>query len=414
MRSGDKRALRLLGAPAILLVTVLSLAWTIGAAEKQEEKKDAVETKESFNVILPFTDVTVGQGQEVTMDAEIVNRTKNPVQVDLSLESVPKGWEVGFHSRYPSYPIRSVMVQGEKSNTIEFKAKVPEKTAPGDYTISVRAQDDKGATKQHENIKFRVTSKKVETGGLKLTSQYPVLSTPTGQTLKFTVDLKNETNKPLTTSVLAQAPEGWLVRFKPQFGDTLISSIALKENATETLSVEIDSPLRTEAGDYPVTIRARSGAFEATTKLNVTLKGTTDLKIGTLHGGTLNTTVRAGQKTTVDFAVGNGGTAQIRNLSFTTKKPAEQWTIEFKPEKVDALNPGEVREIKMEIQTPPRTIAGDYLLTFTPSSPDITTVRPVDFRVTVLGRTLWGLIGAGVVVLVIVGLGAVFIRLGRR
>ena len=382
-------------------------AWGAEAAEK----KDTAESKESFNLILPFQDLTVGQGQEVTMDAEVVNRTKNPVQVGLSVESVPKGWEVGFNSRYPSYPVRSVMVQGEKSTTLEFKAKVPDNTKAGDYELKVAAKDDTGKTSQTEVVKFRVTTKKVETGGLKLSSQYPVLSTPTGQTLKFTVDLKNETNKPLTASLVAQVPPEWNVRFKPQFGDTLISSIALKENATETLSVEIDSPIRAEAGEYPVTIRARSGAFEASNSVKVALKGTYDLKMGTASG-TLNTAVTAGKKEAVDFLVGNAGSAPIRNLAFVTKKPNEKWTIEFKPDKLDALNPGEVREIKMEILAPDRTIAGDYLMTLTANSADST--KSVEFRVTVSTPTLWGWLGAGIVTAVVLGLGIVFVRLGRR
>jgi len=75
------------------------------AAEKTEQK-DAASSKESFNLIIPYKDLTVGQGQEVTMDTEVVNRTKNPVEVNLSLESIPKGWEANFNSRYPSYPVR--------------------------------------------------------------------------------------------------------------------------------------------------------------------------------------------------------------------------------------------------------------------------------------------------------------------
>lgn len=384
-------------------------AFPLFAAEKAE-KKDSPETKDSFNLILPYTDVTVGQGQDVTMDTEVVNRTKNPVHVGLSLEGVPQGWEVGFNSRYPSYPVRSVMVQGEKSTTIEFKAKVPEKAKPGSYEIKVSAKDEIGKTTHVGKISFQVTSKKVETGGLKLTSQYPVLTTPTGQTLKFTVDLKNETNKPLTASLVAQAPTGWGVRFKPQFGDTQISSIALKENATETLSVEIDSPVRADAGEYPVTVRVRAGAFEGSTNLKVTLKGTTDLKIGT-SSGTLNTSITAGKKTPVPFLVGNAGTAPVRNLSFITKKP-EKWTIEFKPDKIDALNSGDVRELSMEILAPARAIAGDYLISLSTNSPDAN--KTVEFRVTVSTPTLWGWIGAAIVAAVVLGLGVVFVRLGRR
>lgn len=399
-----------------------SLLWVIVfigapiAAALAAESAPAPESKESFNLILPFKDLTVGQGQEVTMDTEVVNRRRFPVEVTLALEGVPQGWDVNFNSRYPSYPIRSVTVAGSdqnttKSTTVEFKAKVPEKTKPGNYQIKVTAKDAAGPTQYVDTLNLRVTSKKVETGGLKLTSQYPVLSTPSGQTLKFTIDLKNETNKPLTTSLSAQVPAGWSVRFKPQFGDTQISSIQLKENASETLSVEIDSPARAEAGEQPVTIRARAGAFEAAANLKVTLKGQQDLRMGTT-AGTLSTAITAGKKTPIDFVVVNAGTAAIRNLSFITKKPNDKWTVDFKPDKLDALNPGEAKEIKMEILAPDRTIAGDYALTVTANSADVT--RSADFRITVSTPTIWGWVGFGIVALVVVGLALVFFRLGRR
>lgn len=394
---------------AILFVFCSQFASVISAAEKQES---ADTTKDSFNLILPYTDVTVGPGQEVTMDTEVVNRTKNPVQVGLKIEGVPQGWEVGFSSRYPSFPVRSVMVQGEKSTTLEFKSKIPEKTKPGNYEIKVIAKEENAPTSQTESITVRVTSKKVETGGLRLTSQYPVLSGPTGQTFKFTVDLKNETNKPLTTALVAQAPTGWSVRFKPQFGDTQITSIALKENSTETLSIEVDSPAKAEASEYPLTVRARSGPYEATANLKLTLKGSYDLQI-IPQTGTFNTSVVAGKRSPLVFFVGNAGSATIRNLSFITKKP-DRWTVEFKPDKIDQLDPGSggVREVRMEIQPPQRAIAGDYLLSLTANSPD--TSKSADFRVTVSTPTFWGWIGALIVAVVVIALALVFIRLGRR
>lgn len=298
-----------------------------------------------------------------------------------------------------------------KSTTLELKAKIPDNTRPGTYPIKVTAKDSRGTTQYVETINYRVTSKKIETGGLKLTSQYPVLTTPSGQTLKFTIDLKNETNKPLTTSLAAQIPQGWNVRFKPQFGDQQISSIQLKENGSETLSVEIDSPVTAEAKEYPVIIQARAGAFEASGNIKISLKGTQDLKMGSL-AGTLNTSVTAGNKTPVDFVVGNAGTAPIRNLNFVTKKPNDKWTVEFKPDKIDSLGPGEVRQIKMEIMAPDRAVAGDYLLNLTANSPEVN--KSVEFRVTVSTPTVWGWVGFGIVGLVVLGLAVVFFRLGRR
>lgn len=404
----------------LLLIAVSMLSstgWVRSTFAAEAQKADSpAPSKESFNLILPFKDLTVGQGQEATMDAEVVNRTKEPVEVLLTIDSIPKGWEVNFNSRYPSFPVRSVTVQGgdqnsNKSTTLEFKAKIPENTKAGTYPIKVTAKDTKGLTEYNQTINYRVTSKKVETGGIKLTSQYPVLSTASGQTLKFTVDLKNETNKPLPTSLVAQAPQGWTVRFKPQFGDQQISSIQLKENGSETLSVEVDTPATADAKEYPVGIQARAGAFEASTSVKVSLKGTQDLKMGSL-AGTLNTTVVAGTKTPIDFVVGNAGTAPVRNLNFVTKKPSEKWTVEFRPDKIDSLGPGEVRQIKMEILAPERTIAGDYMMTLTSNSPEAN--KSVDFRVTVSTPTIWGWIGFAIVGLVVLGLAVVFFRLGRR
>ncbi|TMA98179.1 MAG: hypothetical protein E6J74_02175 [Deltaproteobacteria bacterium] len=407
--------------PRIVLFLFISLflASTLvsqGFAAEAQKAEASPPSRESFNLILPFKDLTVGQGQEATMDAEVVNRTKDPVEVSLTIEGIPAGWDINFNSRYPSFPVRSVMVQGgdqnsNKSTTLEFKAKIPEKTKPGTYPIKVTAKDTKGGTQYVETINYRVTSKKIETGGIKLNSQYPVLSTASGQTLKFTVDLKNEINKPLTTSLVAQPPQGWTVRFKPQFGDQQISSIQLKENGSETLSVEIDTPATAEAKEYPVAITARAGGYEASANIKVSLKGTQDLKMGSL-AGTLNTSVTAGTKTPIDFVVGNAGTAPIRNLGFVTKKPSDKWTVEFKPDKIDSLGPQEVKQIKMEILAPDRTIAGDYLLTLTANSPE--TNKSVEFRVTVSTPTIWGWVGFGIVGLVVLGLAIVFFRLGRR
>ena len=171
------------------------------------------------------------------------------------------------------------------------------------------------------------------------------MSTGSGQTLKFTVDLKNETNKPLPTSLVAQAPQGWTVRFKPQFGDQQISSIQLKENGSETLSVEVDTPATADAKSIRSGSRLSAGAFEASTNVKVSLKGTQDLKMAPWPA---RSPPLPGHQDTDRLRGRQRYTAPVRNLNFVTKKPSDKWTVEFKPDKIDALGPGEVRQIKME------------------------------------------------------------------
>ena len=399
-----------------LLLAALVAFWPLSGTSHETSETAATQQdipddqKEPFELIMAYNNITVGPGQEFEMDAEVVNPRKASVRVTLETTSLPEGWTAGFHSRYPSFPVGGIMVQGGKNTTLELKVKLPDNVEPGDYELGVTAKDSKGEKTENVKVAFRVSAKKVDTGGLKMESQYPVLSGTSDQTFKFGIDLKNETDNPLTTALAAQAPPGWVVRIKPQFEDTQISSIALKKDSSETLSVEIQPPQLGDPGDFPIVVRARSGNFTAQADLKVTLAGTRVLNMGTATGR-LNAAVTAGEESQIDFLIGNAGTAPLNNLAFISSKP-DQWEVNFNPDKVDSLNPGEVREVKMEITAPDRAVAGDYMLAVTTNSPESS--KSIDFRVTVSTPTIWGWIGAFIVAVVVLALAAVFIRLGRR
>jgi len=399
----------------LLLATLMAASPPLVSAHDSSEGTTARpevpdEQKEPFELIMAYTNITVGPGQDFEMDAEIVNPRKAAVRVALNTTSLPEGWTAAFHSRYPSFPVGGIMVQGGKSTTLELKVKLPDRVEPGDYEVSVTATDSKGEKTENTKVAFRVSAKKVDTGGLKMESQYPVLSGNTSQTFKFSIDLKNETDNPVTTALAAQAPPGWVIKIKPQFEETQISSIALKKDSSETLSVEIQPPLLGDPGDYPIVVKARSGGLSTQADLKISLSGTQKLNMGTATGR-LNASATAGEQAQVDFLVANAGTAPLTNLAFISSKP-DQWEVNFRPDKIDSLNPGEVREVKMEITAPDRAVAGDYMLNVTTNSPDVS--KSIDFRVTVSTPTIWGWIGAFIVALVVLGLAAVFIRLGRR
>ena len=262
-----------------LLLAALVVFWPLSGTGTSHETPEGAtaqsdipdDQKEPFELVMAYTNITVGPGQEFEMDAEVVNPRKASVRVALEATSLPEGWTAAFHSRYPSYPVGGVMVQGGKSTTLELKIKLPDDVEPGDYEVAVTAKDSKGEKTENAEVAFRVSAKKVDTGGLKMESQYPVLSGNSGQIFKFSIDLKNETDNPVTTALAAQVPPGWVVRIKPQFEDTQISSIALKKDSTETLSVEIQPPLLGEPGEYPVVVKAGSAGLSAQANLKISL-----------------------------------------------------------------------------------------------------------------------------------------------
>src|SRR5207237_9735146 len=81
----------------LLSVGIVSLT---AAAEKTEQNA-ASQSIESFNLILPFKDLTVDQGQAVSIDVAVVNRRREPVEVSLSMVGVPRAWDVICNSRHP-------------------------------------------------------------------------------------------------------------------------------------------------------------------------------------------------------------------------------------------------------------------------------------------------------------------------
>ena len=66
----------------------------------------------------------------------------------------------------------------------------------------------------------------------------------------------------------------------------------------------------------------------------------------------------------------------------------------------------------MDIKPPPKTVAGDYMITLHVSGKQATADK-MDVRVTVETPSIWGWVGVIIIVIVVVGLIVVFMRFGR-
>ena len=105
-----------------LLLAALVVFWPLSGTGTSHETPEGAtaqseipdDQKEPFELVMAYTNITVGPGQEFEMDAEVVNPRKASVRVALEATSLPEGWTAAFHSRYPSYPVGGVMVQGDE------------------------------------------------------------------------------------------------------------------------------------------------------------------------------------------------------------------------------------------------------------------------------------------------------------
>ena len=159
-----------------------------------------------------------------------------------------------------------------------------------------------------------------------------------------------------------------------------------------------------------VTLQAKSGEIQDSIDLQATVTARYDLAFNPTTGR-YNTKITSGEESHFPLVLENFGTAVIENITFASDKPGG-WVVTFNPDSADSLAVGTKREIDVVIEAPRKTIAGDYMITLRSSSEVAADV--MDIRVTVLAPTVWGWVGAGIVIAVIAGLAVIFMRLGRR
>ncbi|GAH40570.1 unnamed protein product, partial [marine sediment metagenome] len=113
----------------------------------------------------------------------------------------------------------------------------------------------------------------------------------------------------------------------------------------------------------------------------------------------------------ISIYVKNTGSATIHDIGFLSVKP-ENWKVEFKPEKIEVLEPGSLKQVEVSIVPAQEALVGDYAVGLNISGEKSS--DDLEMRITVKASAAWGWIGIGIIVLVIVGLFGLFVSLGRR
>ena len=245
---------------------------------------------------------------------------------------------------------------------------------------------------------------------LVLTTSYPVLKGPTDTKFEFSVEVQNKTDKDGIFNLSAQAPENWEVNFKPAYEDKFFSSLRIKAGQSQTMAVAVNPYALAEPGEYPIKINVSSDIAKAEAELNVILTGTYKLDAATSNGLLSLTAVR-GEPTSLSFFVKNSGSASQNNIRFLSFKP-ENWKVEFKPESIDTLAPGALKQIELTVTPSEQALVGDYSVALRIDGEKVN--KSMELRATVKASTAWGWLGIGIIVLVVAGLVVLFISMGRR
>ncbi len=353
-----------------------------------------------------FPSIVVDKTKNVFFSIDVTNKGQVGRSVSVAVTDAPKGWDPVLKSS--GFIVRELYVPAGKAQSIDFQAKPPADVKAQDYAFLLKATSDGG---EQSLLKLTVgVQDQIAKTGVSLVTQYPSLRGPAKNKYEFKVDLKNEGDDETAFNLASTAPDGWEVSFQPSYEQKQISTLRVKAGETSGVNVQITPPQRAEAGEYPVSVTASAGNDRATANLNVVLTGSYEMSVST-SSGRLNAQVEAGGSTTTAIIVGNAGSAELKDITFSSSKP-DGWTITFNPDKLDSLPVATTREVNVTLKPSNKAIAGDYVVSLTTSNAQTSDRK--DFRVTVDTPTTWGLVSVLIVVVVVGGLMGLFWQMSRR
>jgi uncharacterized membrane protein len=384
----------------------------LAAPAAAADKTDAANRPERLIVMAAeYTGISVPQGKEVSLDLNFVNRGRTDETVDVQVAQKPDGWKTKIKTY--RYAVSGLFVPADEKKSLTFEA-VPDKgVPPGDYDFTIEAATRDGRFKMSQKIRMTLTGESAEAAkdsGVRITTSYPVIRGPSDAAFEFSIEVDSQLDKEAIFDLFAQGPKGWDINFKPAYESKHISSLRLKADQSQTLAVAVKPEAAAAAGEYPILVRVSSGDAQSEVKLTVILTGTYALDAGTASG-LLSLEARPGAPANVSFYVKNTGTAANHDIKFLSFKP-ENWKVEFKPERIDVIEPNAFTQVEMTITPFDDALVGDYSVAVKVEGEKAS--KSLEFRTMVKASAAWGWVGIGIIVLVIAGLLALFRALGRR
>ena len=373
----------------------------------QEEKKD-LRPERGIAVFPEYSGVVVPKGESVRMDLILEDKGRTDETIDVKISTIPKGWRATLKGG--SYVVLGVYVPNGTTKNLALTLEPDKTVGPGTYTFGFDARTADGKFTSSNKLNVTVQERTAGLEDIQITTSYPVLRGQTDAKFEFSLDINNKIDVDRTFNLAAVGPEKWEINFKPSYEQKQISSLRIKGGTSQSVAVEVNPPKEVSPGNYPILVKVTSGDKRAEVKLMVVLTGIYKLDAGT-PSGILSLEAAAGKPANFSIFVKNTGSAVNRNITFSSFGP-ENWAVTFKPEKIDSLDPDALKQVEVTVKPAAQALVGDYSVGVMVNGEK--SDKTIEMRVTVKASTAWGWIGVGVIIIVIAGLSALFIWLGRR
>jgi len=354
--------------------------------------------------------VTVKPGATTNIPLRLQNYGLGPEEYKLSVDGVPSGWTATILGG--GQPVAAAMPAPDNSVTLQLRLEVPKNAGMTAQTLTVKAEGQ-GSGQQGSNqasLPLAISLAKELPAKLTLTTKLPELRGSPKSNFEYTLTIKNDSGRNLTTSFAAQAPDNFETSFTEAYGTQELSSIPIDAGQSKDIKLKVRPPSSVDAGHFPVTVTVNAEDASAKTELALDVVGQPQLQVAG-RDGLLSARAVASKQTSVPVVVTNSGTAPAENVALSASAPTG-WKVTFEPKTIDRLVPGKDAEVQALITPGEKSLAGDYMVSVRANARGESASS--QFRITVQTSTVWGMAGAGVIgIALLLMLGAVA-RFGRR
>ena len=240
------------------------------------------------------------------------------------------------------------------------------------------------------------------------TTDQPNMQGNSKSNFTFSTTLRNQTADRQLYALMADAPRGWNVVFKPNYKQA--TSAQVDANASQNISVEVTPAANAEAGTYKIPVRAVTNSTSAELTLEVAITGTFQMEV-TTPKGLLSADITAGDTLRIDLEVVNTGSSELKDIQLSSRKPAG-WELSFEPSKIASLKAGAAANVTTELKASPKALPGDYVVVMDAKTPEVT--ADAQFRISVKTPLFWGWVGVLVILAAVGGVYCLFRKYGRR
>ncbi|SFD78801.1 Uncharacterized membrane protein [Thermophagus xiamenensis] len=359
----------------------------------------ALSAASDIELYTPYTNISVPPGEKIDYSIDVKNNGSSTQTVDVYVSGLSKDWT--YTLKAGGYAIKQISVLPGEKKTLSLTVNVPVKVNKGNHWFSVVA-------KGHHVLNLVVNVSEQGTFKTEFTCDQANIEGHADANFTFTTKLKNSTAQKQVYSLHANAPRGWKVIFKPNYKQA--TAVEVEPNKTENISIQVEPPYNVEAGTYKIPVRAVNRSTSADLDLEVVISGTYDMELST-PTGRLSSTITAGREKDIELVVKNTGSSVLKEVRFSASKP-KNWTVEFEPDTIPAIEPGEEATALATVKSADKAIPGDYVAKITARTPEAKS--DASFRITVKTPLLWGWLG---ILIILATLGVIFYlfrKYGRR